>query len=51
MGNFHAVNILLAEENEIVNDDGETATIINRCFTNLTKHMNFKVSKTVTKKN
>ena len=49
MDNFHSVNILLAEENEIV--DGGIATIINRCFTNLTKHMNLKVSKTVTEKN
>ena len=38
-------NILLVEENEIVNDDGKIATIMNRYFTNIAKHMNFKVNK------
>ena len=28
------------EGNEIVNDDGKIATIMNRYFTNITKHMN-----------
>ena len=31
--------------NEIVNDDGKTATIMNRYFTNITKHKNFKANK------
>ena len=38
-------NILLVEENEIVNDDGKIATIMNRYFTNIAKHKNFKVNK------
>ena len=33
------------EGNEIVNDDGKIATIMNRYFTNITKHMNFKANK------
>ena len=31
------------EENEIVNDDGKIAAIMN--FTNITKHMNLKANK------
>ena len=38
-------NILLVEGNEIVNDDGKIAAIMNRYFTNITKHMNFKANK------
>ena len=38
-------NILLVKGNEIVNDNAKIATIMNRYFTNLTKHMNFKVNK------
>ena len=38
-------NILLVEGNEIVNDDGKIATIMNRYFTNITKQMNLKVNK------
>ena len=38
-------NILLVEGNEIVNDDGKIATIMNRYFTNITKHMNLKANK------
>ena len=37
--------ILLVEGNEIVNDDGKIATIMNRYFTNITKHMNLKANK------
>ena len=37
--------MLLAEENEIVNDDGKIATIVNRYFTNITKHINLKTNK------
>ena len=33
------------ERNEIVNDDGEIATIMNRYFMNITKHMNLKANK------
>ena len=33
------------EGNEIVNDDRKTATIMNRYFTNVTKHMNLKAAK------
>ena len=33
------------EGNEIVNDDGEIATIMNRYFMNITKHMNLKANK------
>ena len=33
------------EGNEIVNDDGKIAAIMNRYFTNITKHMNLKASK------
>ena len=33
------------EGNEIVNDDGKIATIVNRYFTNITKHMNLKANK------
>ena len=33
------------EGNKIVNDDGKIATIMNRYFTNITKHMNLKASK------
>ena len=39
------MKILLMEENEIVNDDGKIATIMNRYFTNITKHMNLKANK------
>ena len=35
------------EGNEIVNDDGKIATIMNMYFTNITKHMN---RRTVTEK-
>ena len=38
-------NILLVEGNEIVNDDRKIATIINRYFMNITKHMNLKANK------
>ena len=38
-------NILLVEGNEIVNNDGKIATIMNRYFTNITKHMNLKANK------
>ena len=44
-------NILLVEENEIVNDDGKIATIMNRYFTNITKYMNFKENKISYEKN
>ena len=30
---------------QIVNDDGKIATIVNRYFTNITKHMNLKANK------
>ena len=33
------------EENEIVHDDRKIATIMNRYFTNVTKHMNLKAEK------
>ena len=33
------------EGNEIVNDDGKIATIMNRYFTNITKHMTLKTNK------
>ena len=33
------------EENEIFNDDGKITTIMNRYFTNKTKHMNLKANK------
>ena len=36
---------MLVERNEIVNDDGEIATIMNRYFMNITKHMNLKANK------
>ena len=36
---------MLVEGNEIVNDDGKVAGIMNRYFTNITKHMNIKVNK------
>ena len=35
-------NILLVQRNEIVNNDGKIAAIINSYFTNITKHMNLK---------
>ena len=38
-------NILLVEGNEIVNDDGRIATIMNRYFTSITKHLNLKANK------
>ena len=38
-------NILLKEGNEIVNDDGKIAFIMNMYFTNITKHMNLKTNK------
>ena len=38
-------NILLVKRNEIVNDDGKIVTIMNRYFTNITKHMNLKTNK------
>ena len=38
-------NILLMDGDEIVNDDGKIATIMNRYFTNITKHMNLKANK------
>ena len=37
--------MLLAKENEIVNDDGKIATVMNRYFTNITKHINLKTNK------
>ena len=33
------------EGNEIINDDGEIATIMNKYFMNITKHMNLKANK------
>ena len=36
---------MLVEGNEIVNDNGEIATIMNRYFMNITKHMNLKANK------
>ena len=36
---------MLVEGNEIINDDGEIATIMNRYFMNITKHMNLKANK------
>ena len=33
------------EGNEIVNDDGKIATIMNMYFTNITKHMNLKANR------
>ena len=33
------------EGNEIINDDRKIATIMTRCFTNITKHMNLKANK------
>ena len=33
------------EGNEIVNDDGKNATIMNRYFMNITKYMNLKTNK------
>ena len=36
---------MLVEGNEIVIDDGKIATIMNRYFTNITKHMNLKANK------
>ena len=33
------------EGNEIVNDDRKITTIMNRHFTNITKHMNLKANK------
>ena len=38
-------NILLVEGDEKVNDDGKIATIMNRYFINITKHMNHKANK------
>ena len=38
-------NILLMEGNEIVNDDGKIAAIMNMYFTYITKHMNLKANK------
>ena len=38
-------NILLKEGNEIVNDDGKIAFIMNMYFTNITKHMNLQTNK------
>ena len=37
-------NILLVERNEIVNDDGKIAAVMNSYFTNRTKHMNLKAN-------
>ena len=36
---------MLKEGNEIVNDDGKIAFIMNMYFTNITKHMNLKTNK------
>ena len=33
------------EGNEIINDDGNISTIMNRYFMNITKHMNLKANK------
>ena len=38
-------NIFLVKENERVNDGRKIATIMNRYFTNITKHMNLKANK------
>ena len=35
----------LRSTSQIVNDDGKIATIVNRYFTNITKHMNLKANK------
>ena len=35
---FNSNNIILVEENEIVKDDGKITSIMNRHFTNITKH-------------
>ena len=35
------------EGNKIVNDDGKIANIMNRYFTNITKHMNLKANKII----
>ena len=39
-------DILLVEENKIVNNDGQIATIMNRYFTSITNYMNLKANKT-----
>ena len=36
---------MLVDGNEIVNDDGKIATIMNRYFTNITKNINLKANK------
>ena len=33
------------EKNKVVNEDGKIAIIMNRYFTNITKHMNHKTNK------
>ena len=38
-------NTLLVKGNEIVKDNGNIATIMNRYFTNITKNMNLKANK------
>ena len=38
-------NIFLLEENEIVDEDGKIAAILNKYFTNITKHMNLEANK------
>ena len=38
-------NIFLVEGNEILNDDGKVAFVMNIYFTNITKHMNLKANK------
>ena len=38
-------NIFLVKENEIVDNDRKIAAIMNRYFTNITKHMNLKANK------
>ena len=35
----------LRNTSQIVNDDGKIATIVNRYFTNITKHMKLKANK------
>ena len=35
----------MSEENEVVSDDGKIATIMNKCFANITKYLNLNVNK------
>ena len=42
---LNSKNIFLLKENEIVDEDGKIAAILNKYFTNITKHMNLKANK------